>query len=427
MTKQIEIDFKPREWQRWLLFNSKRFIVVVAHRRAGKTVGSVAKLMGHPNGKGALNTENGVFAFIAPFKKQAKEIAWGTMKQYVKNFPTGSVKIYESETKIELWNGSKILVTGGKDDPDALRGLWFNWVVLDEYADMPKELYDAIINPALSDKLGWCTFIGTPKGQNAFYDLYMEGLNDPDFDTTILRASETGIIHPDELARLKRKMSPEKFMQEYECSFTSNIKGVIYGQRLEKCEKDGRRVKDVYNPRYGVTTFWDLGMNDSMSIIMVQLIKWEIRIIDSYQNNQEWLEHYAKVLKARGYRYDKHYFPHDAKVKELSGNTRIETARKYLGNNCYIVPRYSVADWLEAGRNIFNRCVFDFEKTKDLWKALNNYIIEFNEATNEYKDNPKHNWASHYADAFRYLALTYRKMTMKGGELIVRDYSDMLY
>lgn len=380
-----------------------RWAIVVCHRRFGKTVLAVNHLI-----RAAMRStsKDSRYAYLAPTYAQGKAVAWDYLKHYSRPIP--GVKVNESELRIEYPNGSRIRIYGC-DNPDSLRGLYLDGAVLDEYALMSPRVFAEIISPALSDRKGWAIFIGTPWGHNHFYDLLEMAQADSNWLTAIYKASETGIIDPDELARLKSAMSIQQYQQELECSFDGAIQGAYYAEQIEQAEKDGRITSIPYDSRLEVETFWDLGMNDSTAIWFMQTVGREIRLIDYYEASGAALEHYVKTLKEKGYNYGKHNLPHDAEVRELgTGKSRMEMLQSMGLRNTEIVPKLSIEDGIEAARVIFSRCWFDKNKCKDGLNALKNYRKEFDEKRNTFKPRPLHDWASNGADSFRYFAVGFK-------------------
>jgi len=180
---------------------SQRYAVLVAHRRCGKTVACVQGLIDKST---TLQREHGRYAYVGPYLGQAKEVAWEYLKRFAKPIIANK---NEGELWVETVQGHRIRIHGA-DNPDRLRGAYLDGVVLDEYADMRPSVYGSIIRPMLADRLGWATFIGTPKGRNGFFDIWNSAQNDPRWFTAMLRASETGLIAPDELADAGKDMTP---------------------------------------------------------------------------------------------------------------------------------------------------------------------------------------------------------------------------
>lgn len=217
----VIIPYKPRYPQNVIhkAMQSHRFVVLVAHRRMGKTVMVINHLI-----KQALlcKREHGVFAYVAPFRNQAKNIAW----QYLKKFtaPLPDCKVNESELTITLPGGAKVRLFGA-DNADALRGLYFDGVVLDEVAQMHPFVWEEVIRPAIADRQGFAVFIGTPKGINLFSELYEQArrnMNEgsKDWFAALYRADETGAIAEAELAALRAEMSANSYRQEFLCDFS---------------------------------------------------------------------------------------------------------------------------------------------------------------------------------------------------------------
>ena len=380
-----------------------RWSCIVAHRRAGKTVACVADLV-----LGALQTSkpNARYAYIAPLYVQAKDVAWAYVRQFAGSVPGASFN--EAELRADLPNGSRIRLYGA-DNYDRLRGLYLDGVVLDEYADMPPAAWGEVIRPALADRQGWAVFIGTPKGRNAFFDVYERSKVEPDWFALMLRASETGLLPESELAAARAEMTPEQYAQEFECSFEAAIMGAYYGREMAEAEMAGRITAVTYEPKLDVHTAWDLGMGDSTSIWFWQIAGGEIRVIDHYEAHGQALPHYAAVLASKPYRYGWDYVPHDARVRELgTGRTRVETLRS-LGRKPRLVPGHEVMDGINAARLTIPRCWFDADACRDGLEALRQDRADFDDKARVFRDKPKHDWTSHTADAFRYLAMAWRE------------------
>lgn len=395
----ITTGYEPRDQQLLIHRSLKRFNVLVCHRRFGKTVLCINALI-----DAALRCEktDPRFAYIAPLFNQAKDIAWSYLKQYAMVIP--GAQAHESELRVDLPGGRRIRLYGA-DNPDRLRGLYFDGVVLDEFADMDPRVWSEVVRPALSDRLGWAIFIGTPKGRNEFWRLYDEAGRDERWYAAMFRASETGIVPPLELADARKSMTPDQYEQEYECSFQAAIQGAYYGKDMSEADAAGRITSVPYERSVAVHTAWDLGVSDSTAIWFAQQVGKEIRIIDYYEASGEGLDHYAKVLSGKPYSYGNHYLPHDVKVRELgTGKSRVETLAS-LGIKAIIVADHSREDGINAVRMMLNRCWFDEEKTARGLECLRQYRREWDDKLKAFKRNPLHDWASNGADSFRYLAM----------------------
>ena len=377
---------------------------MVCHRRAGKTVACVADLV-----LDARHTkkQDARFAYVAPQYNQAKDVAWMYVTRMTSDIP--GVQLNQSELRADFPNGARVRLYGA-DNPDRLRGLYLDGVILDEYADMRPSVWGEIIRPMLMDRQGWAAFIGTPKGRNEFFKIYERARVDPQWFALVLKASESGLISPMEVEEARKELTPEQFEQELECSFEAAILGAYWGKELAQAERAGRITKVPYEPEIPVYTVWDLGIGDSTAIWMWQVVSNEIRIIDAYENHGQGLQHYVSVLNSKPYKYGDDWVPHDAKVKELgTGRTRIETLIS-LGRKPKLVPNHKVMDGINAARQLIPIMWFDSENCADGLEACRQYQAEYDEKLRTFKDNPRHDWASHYADALRYLAMAYREI-----------------
>lgn len=401
---EVIIPYAPRRHFIPLHNRTERFAAVVAHRRAGKTVSEINDKI-----KAAVTCEkpNPRVAYIAPFYKQAKAVAWTYAKEYSRNIP--EVRINESELRIDYPNGGQFRLYGA-DNPDALRGIYLDDVTLDEPADMNPRLWPEVIRPTLVDRGGRATFIGTPKGKNAFYDICELAKASSDWMFLILRASETGLIPKEELLALQDMMTPEQYQQEFECSFDAAILGAYFGREMSQAEQEGRICKVEYDHNYPVHTVWDLGYSDDTAIWFYQIIAGEIRILSYYFASGEDIDHYASILKTKPYNYGIHWLPHDAKAKTLAAKGKSiqqQLADHFEWKAIRIVPNLSHADGIQAARKMFPRVYFD--ESCEALEALRQYRREWDDERKCFKEKPLHNWTSHPADAFRYLAVSWQE------------------
>ena len=288
--KRVKIKYRPREQFRSFHSRKQRWSVLVCHRRAGKTVATLNDLI-----RGAVNEckPEGRYAFIFPQRNQAKDTAWRYLRRYAE--PLLAKPPNESELRVDLVNGSMIRLYGA-DNPDALRGPYLDGVVLDEFADMKPEVWHEVVRPMLADRRGWATFIGTPKGKNEFFRLYESAKRDPAWFHMMLKASESGIISPAELADLRREMGEDQYQQEFECSFEAAIKGAFYAEEMRTMLAEGRICPIKIETDVRVHTAWDLGVSDSTAIWFVQCVGRERRLVDYYEGSGVGLDHYAQVL-----------------------------------------------------------------------------------------------------------------------------------
>lgn len=402
VSHRIEIDYAPRPLQLQIHqgLDTHRFGAAVCHRRFGKTVCAINQLI-----KGAVTCKSPRprFAYIAPTYAQGKAVAFDYIQYYSRPIP--GVTFNQSELRADYPNGGQVRIYGA-DSPDSLRGLYFDGVVLDEFGLMPPRTFSEVIRPALSDRQGWALFLGTPAGKNQFYDVVQQAKADPAWFFAEFRASQTGIISPEELAAARKDMTSDEYAQEYECSFEASVKGAIYAAELATARDQSRVGRVPRDPVLPVDTDWDLGVGDSTAIWFSQSTRsGEVRLIDYYEASGEGLPHYAQVLKDKGYTYGSHGAPHDIQVRELgSGRSRLETAQS-LGIVFQVCPNIPLEDGIHAARMLFPRCYFDAQKCQPGLEALQHYRRDYNTRLNEFKPTPVHDWAEHGASAFRYLAV----------------------
>ena len=402
---QVKIPYKPRELQAEMHTSVKRWNVLVMHRRFGKTVWAVNHLI-----KYALTCElpRPRVAFIAPTFTQAKRIAWDYVKYYASVIP--GVSFNETELRVDFPNGGRLMLLSA-ENPDRLRGIYLDLCVFDEFGMQNPRVWGEVVRPALSDREGAAVFLGTPAGYNHFFDLLeqakSETANGSDqWYHKVVKASESNLVKAEELEAAQAQMTPEQYEQEYECSFTAAIIGAYYAKLLVDAEDSGRVTRTPYDPAYPVHTAWDLGINDSTAIWFAQVFRGgAVNIIDYYESSGVGLDHYADILKQKDYHYGDHLAPHDIEVRELgSGKSRLETAYS-LGIRFRVIPKMKVADGINAARLLIPKCCFDRDRCADGLEMLRQYRQDWDDKRKVFRDHPRHDYTSHCADAFRYLAV----------------------
>jgi len=399
MGEVIEIPYKPREHQLKVheLLEGKRFAVVVAHRRFGKTVAALNHLIR----EAVLNEkETPRYAYIAPTYGQAKRVAWDYLVKYTT--PLGGTNNI-SELRVDFW-GRRIQLYGS-DNPDSLRGQYFDGVIIDEVGDQNPKIWTDIVRPALTDRKGWCLFIGTPKGHNHFKELRDRAEKEDGWGLLEFKASETGVVDEVELKAAKNEMGQDKYLQEFECSFDASVEGSYYGTLLQEIEQK-KHMQEIPREELSRTfTAWDLGMGDSTSIWVAQLVGTEVRLIDYYENHGVGLDHYVKWIKDNDYLKAEHILPHDVRVRELgTGKSRLEMLEE-SGLQVKIAPRMGLDDGIQAVRRLLPRCWFNVPKVQTGLNCLRNYRRDYDEKRKIFYERPLHDWSSHGSDSFRYLAL----------------------
>jgi len=401
----IDLGYRPRE--QFVPFHKRRqrWACLVAHRRAGKTVACVMDLV---DAALRCKKEEGRFGYVAPYYVQAKDAAWTYAKRFTTPIP--GVTINESELRIDFAHNGARLRLYGADNYDRMRGSYFDGCILDEYGDMHPAAWPEVIRPMLADRKGWAVFIGTPKGRNDFFKVWDHAQGDPSWFEMVLKGSDSGLLDDEELDGMRREMTPEQYEQEVECNFNAAVVGAYYGREIADAEAAGRIGNVDHDPALPVHTAWDLGIGDSTAIWFFQVAPGGIRVVDYYEANSQPLSHYAAVLASRGYVYADDWVPHDARARELgTGRTRVETLME-LKRKPRLVPAHTVMDGINAARVSFPRIWFDEVRCRQGLEALRQYRSAYDEKLKVFKDAPLHDWTSHAADAFRYLAMAWREM-----------------
>jgi len=230
----IDLSFKLHPAQLDVFTSPKRFKIVSAGRRGGKTYLSAVTLLveglKEVNERGYKLGKDRVVYYVAPTFNQAKDILWKLIKELGKDVIESTL---ENTGVIRLINGREIHLKGS-DRPDTLRGVGLSYVVMDEYASMKPEVWEQIIRPTLSDVEGGALFIGTPAGKNHFYKLFQEAAT-PRFSDEWLaytfKSVDNPFLNPKEIKAAKRSMSKASFKQEFEASF-STIGGAVLNPEL---------------------------------------------------------------------------------------------------------------------------------------------------------------------------------------------------
>mgnify|MGYP003117185878 FL=1 len=406
MEIQVPDNWRPRDYQLDLwkyLENGGKRAVAVWHRRAGKDLLSVNWCVT------AALKRKGLYWHLLPTYNQGRKIVWDGMtrdgRSFLEHFPKELwANVNNTDMRLELKNGSIYQVVG-TDNVDRLVGSNPVGVVFSEYSLQDPRAWD-LVRPILAENGGWAVFIYTARGRNHGYDLFNMANRNERWFCQRLSIDDTSVLTQEAIEEEREAGMPEELIQqEFYCSFDAPLVGSYYGSLMAKALAE-ERIKNVpYEPRLEVHTAWDLGMGDSTAIIWFQQFGNEYRIIDYYENQGEGIPHYVKIVREKDYIYGRHIAPHDIRVREMgTGKSRYEVARD-LGIRFDVCPNIQVDDGIEAVRSIIPRCYFDEKKCSILVEALRQYRKDYDEKNKVYKNRPLHDWSSHGADAFRYLAL----------------------
>lgn len=397
--------------------------VEVAHRRWGKD--DIALHMTATKAHERI----GNYWHMLPKYAQARKAIWDAV-----NPRTGKKRIDEAfppeirrktrshEMLIELKCGS-IWQLVGSDNYDTLVGSPPVGIVFSEYA-LADPMAWAYLVPILEENKGWALFISTSRGNNHLKQLFDYAKVTPGWFAQKLTADDSPVFTADQLKRIKQdyiaqygeEMGAALFEQEYYCSFEGAMLGSYYGKQISQARRENRITVVPYQPGVEVDTFWDLGVDDSMSIWFMQPAGKAYHFIDYYESSGYGLEHYAKVLKGKDYVYGNHYMPHDAEVREMT-NSEVALTRKEVAENLGIRPVEVVSRvrsmdiviqvHVPAVRNILASCWFDEKKCQRGISALEGYRSEYDEEKRILSNRPFRDWTTHGADAFRTFAVGY--------------------
>lgn len=411
---RVVIPYAPREAFKAFHNRTERFASIVAHRRAGKTVASlndqIKRAIQFPKGDGR-------FAYVAPYRQQAKDVAWSYLKYYTAPLP--GVEVSESELHVTLPTGTRIRLYGS-DNYDAMRGIYLDGVILDEYADHHPQAWREVIRPALADRQGWATFIGTSKGKNAFYDIHTLAEGSPDWFALKLLASETGIIPEGELAAMRAQMSVNEYNREMECDFDAAIEGAYYGEVIAEAKREGRIGGHVAADKLMRTrAYCDIGgvgaKADAFAMWICQFVGREIRCLNYYEAKGQELSEHIAWLRANGYPEGAIdiMLPHDGAAQKGPYAGTWEQAFRDAGYHAETIigsgsgGAGAAMVRIEAARRMFPRIWFD-EKCQAGVDAL----AAYHEKRDEKRGvglGPNHDWSSHAADAFGLLCVAYEE------------------
>lgn len=420
----IYVKYAPRFWARETLHRigrkAIRFIVLVIHRRGGKTTGAINHLI-----KDCVTHKRHRYAYVGPTYKQAKRIAWSVIvKRYTRTLP--GIRYNEQELTVFFPNGSELILVGA-DNPDSLRGIGLNGAILDEYPLMSPIVFTEIITKCVADTLGYIIVLGTPKGKNHFYRLFESAKKHAGKWLAVFRTIDDSLKKEkgkvirnlksalaDDLEMLSQGLLTQaQIDQEWYCSFEASVKGAVYGDQIALARKNKRIGTVPYDPAALVHTVWDLGVSksDAMSIGFYQKIGKEMRKIDYYENTGLGLAHYIKIVKAKPYKYGKHFAPHDIKHKELTtGKTRQDTAGK-MGLDFEVVPSLSIDDGIDLARAMWSRLWIDETNCAMFLDLIGSYVYEWDDKRGVFRPKPVHDFTSHAADELRYAAIVEDEMT----------------
>ena len=404
LPRRVELPYFPRPHFVPLHESKKRFKLVVAHRRAGKTIALVNTLI-----LSAVTTKRKNppqrYAYISPSFEQSKDLCWSYLKQYTSTVP--DMEFLEGELTAKFKNGSTIRLYGGALAFERMRGLYFDGAIMDEYAMLHPQAFTSVIRPTLADYGGFAIVSGTPAGEDQhFFELKMRAESDPEtWDVFNIPITATGsdALKPEEVEAMRKDMSEAEFAREMLCSFDAPVENAYYEEVLNALTMQKRICNVSVDLNAGVFTAWDLGMSDAQCIWLGQMAGRELHFIDYIEDRGKPLSHYASLLalkaKSGNFTYRAHLLPHDVEVRELAtGHSRKHELSNLLDAPVITVPQHNPADGIAAVRGVLGISWFDEVKTRRGLSRLRSY-------RRGKTGTPIHDDASHGADAMRTAAV----------------------
>lgn len=409
-------QWQPRPYQLPLwtaLEQGCKRAVACWHRRSGKDDVGL-----HWTATEAIQTPANYW-YMLPQANQARKAVWDAVDPH-----TGMRRIdwafppeirdatRDHDMLLKLKSGATWQVVGS-DNWNSLVGSPPRGIVYSEYALSDPNSW-SFLRPILEENGGWAIFNSTPRGRNHFHGLVELGKKAPGWFSQILTVRDTNQIAPEQIERIRRELAAERgddeaeniIQQEYYCSFDAAIPGSYYGRIIAEMEEEGRICDLPIDPRFPVITAWDLGVGDSTAIWFIQQVNLDIRVIDYYESSGVGADHYARALKEKDYLYEGHILPHDADDREWGNNasSRVDTLKSLGVKPLKVMRKASVDDGINAVRVLLSRCRIDRTRCDRGLNALRQYQREWDDRLKCFSQKPLHDWTSHAADAFRYLA-----------------------
>ena len=406
-------DWRARPHQskftQFLLKGGKR-AVAVWHRRAGKDSASLNYTAV------AAHQKIANYWHMLPTAVQARHVVWDAINPatgvrvidqvFPKEIRAG--KPNSTEMKISLKCGSQWQCVGS-DNYDRLVGANPYGVVFSEYALADPRAWD-FIRPILAENGGWALFIYTARGKNHGHSLYKMALENPDWFCELLTIEDTSredntpvITNKMYQAEIDAGMDPQLALQEFYCSFDAGLFGAYYTDALKHS-----RVGDYpWNPGKPVHTFWDLGLRDATAIWFGQETEFgdAINLIDYEEGSNVSLTEWCGIVRDKPYTYGVHAGPHDLERREYSDKRSYRSIALELGIDFEVVPDIGLRAGIDSTKAFLPRLRFNKDTTQQGWDALSNYRREYNDKLRVFMDRPLHDWASHGADAMRYMSI----------------------
>lgn len=333
------------------------------------------------------------------------------------------------ESEIRGVNGSLIIFVGmqnyNAENIKSLESFDIAWV---EEAQSLSEKSLRLLRPTIRQDSSEIWFSWNPRFETDAVDQFFRGPTAPSPDmAAVVNVNWTdNPWFPEVLQKEKDadySNTPEMAEHVWGGGYQIIGEGSYYGKLLSEAERDQRITVVPYDPVSLVTTAWDLGAEDATAIWFAQFVGLQVRVLDYYENTAQPLSHYASVLKSKSYAYGDHILPHDAAHERLGKDTNDSLSRDLakLGYRNRVLPIDDIDPGIEKARQLLPKCWFDKGRCADGLKALRNYRREYDDDRLTFKPRPYHDWASHGADAFRYLAIGLNPPQPKQKPIVYRE------
>ena len=432
----IVINYAPRT--PFLRFHNRteRWANLICHRRAGKTVAAINDLQ-----KRALEcTRNQPrFAFMAPTRVRAKDIAWQYLKYYSVSIP--GRRIIESELSVEYPNGARVTLYGA--DNDRAMGLYLDGIVYDECDEIMPSVHSDVVRPALGDRGGWAVWMGILRGRHNLWKRYEEYKNDPTYLSMMLKASDSGIIEPAELNDIRKDMGESAYLLQMEGNVNMSLANSIYGAQMDELRKQNRIRNVNADPSSPMYTFWDIGHSDrgdDTVLWLIQFVGRDINILDYYARTGHPPGHYAAKVREWEDLYKGsvacNYLPHDGARRNQVGKTMVDYLKDGGLTRIKVVPRTpNLWDSINVLRTLLPRMYINHGPCSQTWRlgdvempsaidCLDYYSKKEDASTGIIKDIPVHDQYSHGCDGLRTMAESFTRGMIDGTSFVKREKQD---
>lgn len=423
MIHEFRVRWYQQDFHRALVERTHDRLIAIWHRRAGKD-----EIVLNAFRELALKRP-ATYWHCFPEYAQAKKAIWNGVNGHTgkrridEAFPPEIRKrMLDNDMFIEFTNGSTFQLLGS-DRYDSTVGSGPAGIAYSEWALCNPAAW-AYHSPMIRETGGFAAFITTPRGNNHAKVMYERGLTNENWFAQLLSVEDTKALAEDALAEALEEyqdvhgidMGRALFEQEYLCSFSGAMIGAYFGAEVNKAEREGR-LKEPQEIDYSqpVHTVWDLGKAVNNPIWCFQVIAGIPRVVDFYEPESEDLGDWVKWLNDKGY-HGTDYVPHDIVVTEWgSKRTRFEKLRSH-GRKPVRIPRVSVADGLQAGRDTINTALFhggtderSIRVARGI-EGLRNYRREWDDELKTFRETPVKDWAEHIGSAWRYMGLAWKNV-----------------